>query len=90
MLTGKFGWEQEQTIRAISALQSSVTVIEPPRLAEVIEDSPHNNGVLECAAVADSDYLITSDRRHLLRLGEHRNTGIVNAPRFLSLLAQPP
>ena len=86
VLTRRFGWDQEQTIRAISALQSAATVVEPPRLAEVIEGGHPDNRVLESVVAANADYLVTGDRRHLLPLGEHRGCSIVNAPRFLSAL----
>ena len=88
VLTRKFGWDQEQAIRAISGLQNAATVIEPPRLEEVIEGGHADNRILECAVAAHADYLVTGDRRHLLPIGEHRGTRIVNAPRFLSLLAE--
>ena len=86
VLTRKFGWGQEQAVRAITTLQNAATVIEPPRLEEVIEGGHADNRVLECAVAANADYLVTGDRRHLLPIGEHRGTTIVNAPRFLSAL----
>ena len=88
VLTRKFGWDQERAVRAISTLQSAAIVVEPPRLAEVIEGGHADNRILECAVAAGAAYLVTGDRRHLLPLGEHRGAGIVNAPRFLSVLAQ--
>ena len=86
MLTRKFGWDQERTIRAISVLQNAATIVEPPRLDEVIADCHADNRVMECAAAASADCLVTGDRRHLLPIGEHRGARIVNAPRFLSML----
>ena len=86
VLTRKFGWDQERVVRAISALQNAATVIEPPRLAEVIEGGHADNRVLESVVAANADYLVTGDRRHLLPIGEHQGTRIVNAPRFLSVL----
>ena len=59
-------------------------------LEEVIESGHPDNRVLECAVAASADYLVTGDRRHLLPIGEHQGTMIVNAPRFLLLLAQAP
>ncbi len=90
VLARKFGWDQERTARAINALEGAAIVIEPPRLEEVIEGGHPDNRVLECAVAAGADYLVTGDRRHLLPIGEHRGTIIVNAPRFLSALAQVP
>ena len=88
VLTRKFGWDQERAVRAVGALQNAATIVEPPRLEEVIEGGHAGNRVLECAAVANAYCLVTGDRRHLLPLGEHRGARIINAPRFLSALEQ--
>ena len=80
----KFGWDEERTAQAIRVIENAATVIEPPQLAKVIEGGHADNRVLECAVAASADYLITGDRRHLLPIGEHQGTRIVNAPRFLS------
>ena len=88
VLTRKFGWDQERAVRAISVLQDAATIVEPPRLAEVIEGGHPDNRVLECAVAANADYLVTGDRRHLLPIEEHRGARIVNSPRFLSMLNQ--
>lgn len=86
VLTRKFGWDQERAVRAISALQNAAAIVEPPRLVEIIEGGHADNRVLECAAAANADYLVTGDRRHLLPIAEYQGARIVNAPRFLSLL----
>ncbi|MDE2780604.1 MAG: putative toxin-antitoxin system toxin component, PIN family [Chloroflexota bacterium] len=90
VLTRKFGWDEERTARVVWTLENAATVIEPPRLEGVIEGGHADNRVLECAVAVRADYLVTGDRRHLLPLGEHRGTIIVNAPRFLSLLTEVP
>ena len=86
VLTRKFGWDQERAVRAISGLQNAATIVEPPRLDEVIEGGHADNRILECAVAALADYLVTGDRRHLLPIGEHQGIRITNAPRFLSEL----
>ena len=88
VLTRKFGWDQERALRAISALQNAATILEPPRLSEVIGGRHADNRILECSEAAKADYLLTGDRRHLLPLGEHRGARIVNAPQFLSELSR--
>ena len=88
VLVRKFGWDEVRTAEAIRVIENAATVIAPPRLPEVIEGGHPDNLVLDCAAAASAEYLITGDRRHLLPLGDHQGTRIVNAPRFLSVLAQ--
>ena len=60
----------------------------PVRLPEVIESGHADNRILDCAAEASADYLVTGDRRHLLPLEEHQGARILNAPRFLSFLGE--
>ena len=90
VLVGKFDWAEERSSQALRALGDAATVIEPPRLPEVIEGGHADNRILECAVEASADYLVTGDRRHLLPLGEHQHVRIFNAPQFLSMLAQAP
>ena len=88
VLTRKFDWDEEHTAQALQGIENAATVIDPPRLPEVIEGGHADNRILECAVAAGADYLVTGDRRHLLPFGEHQGTRIINAPRFLSALGQ--
>ena len=88
VLTRKFDWDEERTAQVLQAIENGATVIDPPRLPELIEDGHADNRILECAVAANADYLTTGDRRHLLPIGEHQGTRIINAPRFLSALGQ--
>ena len=87
VLVRKFGWDEELAAQAGLVIENAATVIEPLRLAEVIEGGRADDCILECVVAASADYLITSDRRYLLPIGQHQSTSIVNAPRFLSALA---
>ncbi len=84
VLPREFGWSVERTSQALGLLGDAATVIEPVRHAATIEGDHADNRILDCAADASADYLVTGDRRHLLPLGEHHGARIVNAPRFLS------
>ena len=86
VLTRRFGWEEERSAQAIRLLSRIATVIDPPRFSQVIFGGHADNRVLECAAFASADYLITGDRRHLLPIGEYEGAKIINASLFLSEL----
>ena len=88
VLTRKFGWDEERTAQVLQGIENAAAVIDPPRLPEVIAGGHADNRILECAVSAGADYLVTGDRRHLLPIGEHQGTRVVNAPRFLSAVAQ--
>ena len=86
VLGSKFDWAEERSSQALRALGGAATIIQPPRLPEVIAGDHADNRVLECVAAVSADYLVTGDRRHLLPLGEHEGARILNAPRFLSVV----
>ena len=86
VLRRKFGWTEERSSQALRALGDAATVIDPRRLAEVIESGHADNRILDCVVEASADYLVTGDRRHLLPLEEYQGARILNAPRFLSVL----
>ena len=86
VLGRKFDWTEERLSQALKALGNAATVIDPRRLPETIKGDHADNRILECAAAAAADYVVTGDRRHLLPLGEHQGARILNAPRFLSAL----
>ena len=88
VLGRKFDWTEERSSQALRALGDAATVVEPRRLPEVIEGGHADNRILECVVEASADYLVTGDRRHLLPLEEHQGARILNAPVFLSALAQ--
>ena len=88
VLTRKFGWDEERAAQVLRGIENAADVIEPPRFPEMIAGDHPDNRILECAGVAKADYLVTGDRRHLLPIGEHQGTSIVNAPRFLSRLEE--
>ncbi len=86
VLARKFGWTDDRVEEALGRLRQAATAIDPPRRPEVIEGGHADNRILECAAAASADYLVTGDRRHLLLIGEHRGVQILRPPRFLSAL----
>ena len=88
VLTRKFGWDEGRSSEAIRMLRDAATLVGPRGLPEVIEGGHADNRILECAAEASADYLVTGDRRHLLPADEYGGATIVNAPKFLSLLGE--
>ncbi|MDE2939464.1 MAG: putative toxin-antitoxin system toxin component, PIN family [Chloroflexota bacterium] len=88
VLTRKFGWDEERTDQALQGIENAATLIDPPRLPELIADGHADNRILVCAVAASAGYLITGGRRHLLAIGEQQGTRLINAPRFLSEVGQ--
>ena len=57
----------------------------PTEELNIIQRDPTDNKFLECAAVAQADFLVTGDD-HLLALGSFRQTRILTLSRFNKLL----
>ena len=90
VLERKFDWTEERSSQALSALRNAASIIDPQRRPDVVPGSHPDNRILECAAAARAQYLVTGDRKHLMPLGEHHGANILNAPRFLSALERTP
>ena len=61
VLMRKFGWDEERTARAILVIEDAATVIEPPRLREVVEGGHADNRILECMVAVNAR--LPGDRR---------------------------
>ncbi len=53
-------------------------------MLDVIKEDPDDNRILECAAAANSDYIVTEDN-DLLRLGGYKGIAIVSVADFLNI-----
>jgi len=78
VLGDKFGWEPERAEQALLQLIRVADVVDPEETVEDIEADPSDNRVLEAAAAAGADAIVSGDR-HLLALGSWRGIEI-NAP----------
>lgn len=71
-------WDKVIRKNAISAA--------PARKIEVIKEDPSDNKFLECAIEAHADYIISGDK-HLKKLVEFEGIKIIDARKFLDILA---
>jgi predicted nucleic acid-binding protein len=75
-----------QVNRLIDLLERKGILTEPEQIPPVSRD-PKDDVFLACAAVSDSDYLVSADK-DLLDLQTHGRTQIVRPAEFLSILEQ--
>ena len=52
-----------------------------------ISADPDDDAILECGLVAQADYIVSGDRRHLLPIGSYEGVAIVTAADFLTIIA---
>ena len=87
VLRDKFAWSPEALRQAEEDIRGYTRRITPTQTLDVIEADPSDNRILECAAAANSDCIVSGDR-HLLQLGQHRNARIMKVAEFIQLLRE--
>ena len=84
MLQAKFRWPPAKAKEARVEITQFANTVSPAESLAVVEADPADNKIIECAAAARSDYLVTGDK-HLLVLGSYRGMQIVKPADFLRL-----
>jgi uncharacterized protein len=83
VLRDKFDWGDKDIAEAQHDIRSFANYVAPVEALTVVRDDADDNRIIECAAAARSDYIVTGDK-HLLRLGNFVNIRIVNPGDFLT------
>ena len=86
VLRYKFQWSEADLRDAEATIRACTEHIIPQETLDVIQADPPDNRILECAATAQSDYIVTGDKRHILPLGSYRGIPIIRAAEFLRQL----
>lgn len=81
----KFGWSAPEANEAADWISRISDNVEPTQPVDVIKDDPPDNRILECAAAANSDYIISGDK-HLPRLKNFSGQPILPVSGFLRVL----
>jgi uncharacterized protein len=82
----KFRHPLEAALSIVRELESISDLVVPLRRIEAISADPYDNMVLECAATADADYIVTGDT-HLFKLKEFEAVWILTPAQFLEGVA---
>lgn len=83
VLVKKFKWDRTRIERLERLIKEDFIVIYPKISLNLIKAYPVDNHILECAVEAHADFLITGDRKHILKLKRVKKTYIVTAEEFL-------
>ena len=82
VLGDKFQWEKAALREADATIRSVAEIVTPTLVVDVVKTDPPDNRVLECAAEAKSNYIVSGDR-DLLKLGNFGGIPIVRVAEFL-------
>jgi putative PIN family toxin of toxin-antitoxin system len=78
----KFALSPEQALTVIEELHSLCRMVSPTNNVRAVAADPDDDIVLECAAAAAADAIITGDK-HLLALRQWRGISILSPAQFL-------
>ncbi len=80
----------EYPIQALLATEVQIDRIthhvNPRQPVDVIKTDPSDNRILECAVAAKSDFIVSGDLRHVLRLGSYEGIPILKLADFMERL----
>jgi len=79
----KFGFSKEQIANAINQIKDIAEIVHPKIKLKVVKDDPSDDKILECAVWGKADYLVTGDRKHLLKIKKFRGVKLVSSGEFL-------
>jgi putative PIN family toxin of toxin-antitoxin system len=83
-LREKFEWPPEAVSGVERQMRRLAHVVTPTQMLDVIKEDPLDNRILDCAAEAKSDYIVTGDN-DLLRRGRFGDVPIMKVADFLEM-----
>lgn len=84
VLCEKFRWAPAEAKEVRAEIERFAYVVTPSERLTVVKADPDDDKIIECAAAARSDYIVTGDK-HLLVLRSYCGTRIAKAAEFLAL-----
>lgn len=86
VLTRTFGWPPPRVREALAEVDALASVVRPSARLSGILPHDQDHRILECAIVANADFLVTGDKKHLQPLKTFRGIRIFSPRGFLNLL----
>lgn len=86
VLTKKFKLSEEEAVDIIDRILTVAEITYPRFRVEKIIGPAGDNRILECALESQADFLVTGDKRHILRLKRFKETRIITPSQFLELM----
>ena len=84
VLRERFGWDGYRLHAERERIRSITKLVTPSETLHVIDYDPPDNRILECAAEAGSEFIVSEDK-DLLRLKEHGNARIIRPAEMLDI-----
>jgi len=84
-LNKKFHWNEEKVKVTLKAISKITEVVTPKIKLKVVKEDSSDNKILECAVVANANYVVTGDK-HLLKLKRFEDIKIITPAELLKII----
>ena len=88
ILRNKFKWSNYQVREVDLMLRDNAILVVPLKRLSVVDEDDADNRILECALEGKANYIISGDKKHLLRLESFKGIPIISADLFLKRFMQ--
>jgi uncharacterized protein len=79
-------WTDEQIDLFVQFIAENAIVTPGERQVNVVEKDPEDNKILACAEEGQVDYIVASDKKHVLSLKSYKGIPIVSPRKFMEIL----
>ena len=86
MKSFKIPMKAEEIMMWENLIISKSEIVEPKEKIKAVKDDPKDDKVIEAAIEGKCDYIVTRDKKHLLKLKEFRDIRIITPEEFLKLI----
>lgn len=86
ILERDFKYVKEEARSIAEKILQFLKLVEPTEKLDVVKDDPSDNKIVECAIASNSKYIITYDKKHLLKLKEYKGIKIITPEEMLRIL----
>jgi uncharacterized protein len=83
----RFKLEHQETVDLIEKIKQKAVMVIPTREIEILKDDETDNRILECAAKAKVDFVITGNKRHF-PFEDFNGSKIVTPREFINHLSE--
>ncbi len=83
VLVTKFKYSNVEVNRFIESILNFSTFVYPQTRIKIIKNKDDDNRILECALESKSKFIITGDKKHLLKLKNYKTIKILSPAEFL-------
>lgn len=88
-LRDKFEWPDDRIAQARRIMGKIARRVVPSQTVDVIKEDPSDNRILECAAEAGSEYIVSGDK-DLHRLGKYGSARIIKVADLMDMVEGNP